>query len=115
MTGAIKMAERVVDERENAYMLQQFESEANPEVHYRTTGPEMWHDTDGTLDILIAGVSFTGNETSTCESTIARPDLRCGASRRHPRHPHRRCVPLTCNESLTRGFVSARRFVTVCG
>lgn len=56
MTGAIKMAERVVDERENAYMLQQIESEANPEVHYRTTGPEMWQDTDGTLDILVAGV-----------------------------------------------------------
>lgn len=60
MTGAIQMAERVVDEREDAYMLQQFESDANPEIHYRTTGPEMWRDTNGTLDILIAGVGTGG-------------------------------------------------------
>lgn len=60
MTGAIKMAERVVDEREDAHMLQQFESEANPEIHYRTTGPEMWRDTNGTIDILIAGVGTGG-------------------------------------------------------
>ena len=55
MTGAIDMAKRVVGEREGAYMLQQFESEANPEVHYRTTGPEIWRDTAGTIDVLVAG------------------------------------------------------------
>lgn len=64
MTGAIQMAERVVDEREDAYMLQQFESDANPEIHYRTTGPEMWRDTNGTLDILIAGPQFDHSLTT---------------------------------------------------
>ncbi len=55
MPGAIDMAERVVGQRKGAYMLQQFESEANPEVHYRTTGPEIWRDTAGTIDVLVAG------------------------------------------------------------
>ena len=57
MRGAIDMAERLVGEREGAYMLQQFESEANPEVHFCTTGPELWRDTAGTVDFLVAGAA----------------------------------------------------------
>lgn len=56
MQGSIDKAEEVVARTEGAFMLQQFESAANPEVHYKTTGPEIWRDTAGTVDFLVAGV-----------------------------------------------------------
>ena len=60
MAGAIEKAEQLEKERENAVVLGQFENPANPAAHYRTTGPEIWEDTDGTADIVVAGVGTGG-------------------------------------------------------
>jgi cysteine synthase A len=60
MQGSIDKAEEVVARTQGAFMLQQFESAANPEIHYKTTGPEIWSDTAGTVDFLVAGVGTGG-------------------------------------------------------
>ncbi|MFI3272408.1 MAG: cysteine synthase A [Pseudomonadota bacterium] len=60
MTGAVKAAERIVAETEGAVMLQQFANPDNPATHELTTGPEIWQDTDGTVDIFVAGVGTGG-------------------------------------------------------
>jgi cysteine synthase A len=63
MAGAVDRAERIVDETDGAWMTQQFENPANPEIHSRTTAEEIWAATGGELDVFVAGVGTGGTLT----------------------------------------------------
>ena len=77
MNGAIAKAAQLVKERENAIVLGQFVNSANPEIHTKTTGPEIWEDTDGQVDIIIAGVGTGGTITGTGTYLKSRkPDVQ---------------------------------------
>lgn len=67
MSGANQRAEEIVAEHENAIMARQFENEANPRAHRQTTGPELWQQTSGELDALVAGVGTGGTITGVAE------------------------------------------------
>jgi len=106
MKGAIAKAEEIVAGDPDKYlMMQQFENSANPDIHEKTTGPEIWDDTDGEIDILISGVGTGGTITgvsryikntkgkqitSVAVEPVSSPQIKCALEGVEPEHaPHK--------------------------
>jgi cysteine synthase A len=76
MAGAIAKAEELTEEIEGSFVAGQFVNPANPKAHYDTTGPEIWADTDGEVDVFVAGVGTGGTITGTGEYLKSKKDVK---------------------------------------
>ena len=76
MAGAIAKAEELTREIEGSFVAGQFVNPANPKAHYDTTGPEIWADTDGEVDVFVAGVGTGGTITGTGEYLKSKKDVK---------------------------------------
>lgn len=77
MSGCIRRAQQIVETTPDAYMLQQFGNPANPQIHRETTAEEIWTDTEGQIDILVAGIGTGGTLTGVAEVLKQRkPDFK---------------------------------------
>src|SRR5205807_7371789 len=87
MKGAIARAEQLAAGDPNRYvLLQQFKNPANPEIHFRTTGPELWAETDGTIDVLVSGIGTGGTITGVSryiKKELGKPLLSIGVEPTH--------------------------------
>ena len=106
MKGAIAKAEEIKAGNPDRYFMpQQFENPANPEIHEKTTGPEIWNDTDGKIDVFISGVGTGGTITgvsryikiskgkqitSVAVEPVSSPQIKCAKEGLEPKHaPHK--------------------------
>lgn len=77
MSGAIKKAIELAEEIDNSFIPSQFDNHANPDIHFKTTGPEIWQDTDGNIDFFVAGVGTGGTITGVGEYLKSKnPDIK---------------------------------------
>jgi cysteine synthase A len=87
MAGSIEKAEEMVQSDPKRFlMLQQFKNPANPEIHFRTTGPEIWEDTDGTIDVLVSGIGTGGTISGVSryiKRELGKPLLSIGVEPTH--------------------------------